>query len=210
MFAFFWREIKAAGAFVKRNRREVIVLCLAALAITLNEYNPVSPFWLGALVYFGALPLMGILLLGRNPLDFGLRIGNWKSWGFHVILVVVIGLPVLYFASRTARLENYYTIAQFNLLVYSLEITAYMLAWEFFFRGFLLFWLKEKLGEASILVQMVPFVLLHFGKPEVETISAIVMGVYLGFIAYRGKSFWPALIIHLFINITFRVLVNMR
>ena len=210
MFAFFWQEIKAAGAFVKRNWRETVVLGMAALAITLNEYSPIPPYWLGSLVYFGALPVAGILLTGRNPLDFGLRLGNWKSWLVHVIIVVVIGLPVLYWFSRVALLEDYYTIAGFSLLAYSLQTAAYMLAWEFLFRGFLLFGLKEKMGEASILVQMVPFVLLHFGKPEIETLSSILMGVYFGYIAYRGKSYWPALIIHLFINITFRVLVNLR
>jgi membrane protease YdiL (CAAX protease family) len=55
---------------------------------------------------------------------------------------------------------------------------------------------------------MVPFVLLHLGKPELETLSTIPMGLYLGFVAYRGGSFWPAVIIHVFINISFRALVN--
>ncbi len=76
-------------------------------------------------------------------------------------------------------------------------------------RGFLLFGLKEKLGELSIVVQMIPFVLMHFGKPELETLSTIVTGLYFGYVAYRGNSFWPAFIIHLFINVFFVSLVSL-
>jgi membrane protease YdiL (CAAX protease family) len=76
------------------------------------------------------------------------------------------------------------------------------------FRGFLLFGLKEKFKEGSILIQMIPFVLLHIGKPELETISCLFTGILFGYMAYRGKSFWPAFTIHLFINIYFVALIN--
>ncbi|MBN2395988.1 MAG: CPBP family intramembrane metalloprotease, partial [Candidatus Atribacteria bacterium] len=49
--------------------------------------------------------------------------------------------------------------------------------------------------------------LLHLGKPEIETLSCIVTGLWFGWIAYRGKSFWPAFIIHVFINFTVRYFV---
>ena len=75
------------------------------------------------------------------------------------------------------------------------------MAWEFIFRGFLLFGLKDKFGEGAILLQMIPFTIFHFGKPEIETISCIITGIYFGYVAYRGKSFWPAYIIHLFLNL---------
>jgi len=71
-----------------------------------------------------------------------------------------------------------------------------------------LFGLKNKLKEASILVQMAPFVLLHLGKPGIETISCIITGTWLGYVAYRGKSFWPAFIIHVFINFTLSYFIN--
>jgi len=73
----------------------------------------------------------------------------------------------------------------------------------------LLFGLKEKLAEKSILVQMVSFVLLHFGKPEIETLSTILTGIYFGYIVYRGNSYWPAFIIYLFINISLVYFVNL-
>jgi hypothetical protein len=203
-------EIKGIYSFLKRNYQEVAVICLATFFLTLDKYHPLSPQWLSSLIYFAILPLLTIvILLRKNPLDFGFRLGNWRVWGFHVILSLVIALPVLYLSSRFAELEGYYTVEGFDLLKYSFETIVYMFAWEFLYRGFMLFGLKGKLGEMSILVQMVPFVLLHFGKPEIETISTILVGIYLGYVAYRGESYWPAFIIHVVVNIWFRVIVNL-
>lgn len=210
MLEFIKNEINAIYSFLKRNYPEVAVFCLAALFLVLDEYHPLSPRWLSSLVYFAVLPLLTIsIILRKNPLDFGFRLGNWKIWGFHVILSLVITIPVLYISSRFTSLEAYYTQEEFNLLIYSLETIVYMFAWEFLYRGFLLFGLKEKLGEISIFVQMIPFVLLHFGKPEIETISTILAGIYLGYVVYRGGSYWPAFIIHVVVNIWFRIVVNL-
>ena len=57
---------------------------------------------------------------------------------------------------------------------------------------------------------MIPFVLTHFGKVEIETISTIITGILFGYIAWRGKSYWPAFFIHLFINVFFVGLINFR
>ena len=48
----------------------------------------------------------------------------------------------------------------------------------------------------------------HDGKPEIEMISTIIMGIYFGYVAYRSNSCWPAVLIHIYINITARVFVN--
>ena len=202
-------ELRELYAFLRRYNREAIVTCIAALCLALNEYHPIRPEWVSSLVYYAIIPILSIIfLLRRNPLDFGLRLGNWRLWGTHLAVVVILGLPILYAASRMPAVANYYTQVEFKLVRYSLEIAAYLFAWEFILRGFLLFGLKEKLGEASILVQMVPFVLLHFGKPEIEMVSTIIMGIYFGYVAYRSNSCWPAVIMHIFINITARVFVN--
>lgn len=99
-------------------------------------------------------------------------------------------------------------MADFDFLYYFWTSCISLFAWEFIYRGYLLFGLKDKLKEGSILLQMVPFVLMHLGKPELETVSTVFTGMLFGYVAYRGKSFWPAFIIHLFINIFFVALIN--
>jgi membrane protease YdiL (CAAX protease family) len=203
-------ELRELYNFLRRNGKETIVVCMASLCLALQEYHSFRPDWASSLVYYAVLPMLSILfLLRKNPLDFGLRLGNWRLWSFHLAVVVILGLPILYAASRMASVAGYYTQAEFRLVKYSLEISATLFAWEFILRGFLLFGLREKLGETSILVQMVPFVLLHFGKPEIEMISTIIMGIYFGYVAYRSNSCWPAVLMHIYINITARVFVNL-
>jgi membrane protease YdiL (CAAX protease family) len=202
-------ELKELHSFLRRNYRELVVLGSATLFLTLDEYNPVWNQWFSADLYYAILPMLVIIFLRRNTLDFGLRLGNRRIWVLHVGITCLIALPLVYLASRTSSFQGYYTIDEFNPARYFLETTAFLLAWEFMFRGFLLFGLKDRLGELSILMQMVPFVLLHIGKPEVETISTIVMGIYLGYIAYRGNSYWPAFIIHLFLNVSLVFFVNL-
>jgi membrane protease YdiL (CAAX protease family) len=209
VITLFKQELREIASFFNRNYREIVIISLAVLFLTVAGYHPIGPPWVSSLIYFAVLPILTIItILRRNPLDFGLRLGNFKVWGFYVIASFIIALPILYIASRSSALANYYTLPKFDVVKYCLETTVYLFAWEFLFRGFLLFGLKDKLKESSILVQMVPFVLVHFGKPEIETISTILTGIYFGYVAYRGNSYWPAFIIHLFINISFLIFVN--
>jgi CAAX protease family protein len=202
-------ELGAVISFTKRNYREIVIICLATLFLTLYKYHPIGPSWISSLIYFAILPIITIAaILRRNPLDFGIKLGNVKVWSFYVVVTFIIAFPILFIASRSTVLAAYYVVPRFNVVKYSIETTIYLFAWEFLFRGFLLFGLKDKLNESSILVQMIPFVLLHFGKPEIETISTILTGIYFGYVAYRGNSYWPAFIIHTFINIVFLIFVN--
>jgi membrane protease YdiL (CAAX protease family) len=209
MKTFISAEVSALVSAVKEYGREITILTLAVLFFTAHSYHPLEPAWLKSLVYYAVAPLTVILLVLRNnPLDFGLRAGNWRTWGVYVGIFLLISLPVLLACSRIPALENYYYIEQFRPGMYILQSAASLFGWEFILRGFLLFGLKDKFGHGSILIQMVPFVLLHFGKAELETLSTILTGLLFGYIAFRGNSFWPALIIHIVINVAFVVFVN--
>ena len=202
-------ELKRIGTFLKQSYPETIIISLAVLFLILSEHHSIGARWSDALLFYALLPLLTIIfVLRKSPLDFGLRLGDYKVWLLHVAAACLVALPILYIASRFSSFEGYYTIDEFHLPTYLLEMIAYQASWEFIFRGFLLFGLKEKFKEGSILIQMIPFLFLHLGKPEIEVISTIPMGIYFGYVAYRGNSYWPAFIIHLFINVSFRIMVN--
>ena len=203
------KELQNISSLLKTNKREIVIFTCATLFLTLANYHPVWNYWFSSLLYYAILPVGVVLSLRRNPLDFGLRIGQIKVWGLYVIIICLLITPILFAASHLTAFQTYYTREDFDLVRYGIETCVYLLGWEYIFRGFLLFGLKEKLKEVSILVQMVPFVLLHLGKPELETYSTIITGMIFGYVAYRGKSFWPAYFIHLFINIFFLVIVNL-
>jgi membrane protease YdiL (CAAX protease family) len=67
---------------------------------------------------------------------------------------------------------------------------------EFFFRGFMLQALKRSLGAYAIFVMVVPYCMIHFGKPMPETLGAIAAGLVLGTLALRTGSIWAGFLIH--------------
>ncbi len=201
-------ESVGIGRFLKRNYSETVIIASAALFFTLDRYHPVLNGWFSTLFYYCLLPIVLVLLMRKNPLDFGLRPGNPRIWGFWVIITCILAAIILYAVSFMPSLQDYYKVGEFKFGNYVWTSCVSLAASEFMFRGYLLFGLKDKFKEGSILIQMIPFVLLHLGKPEIETISTIFTGILFGYIAYRGKSYWPAFIIHLFINIFFVAVVN--
>ena len=116
------------------------------------------------LFYFALLPLVVILLMRKNPLDFGLRLGSPRIWGFWVIITCIIAGIILYGVSFMPSLQDYYEIGDFHFFKYFWTSCISLAASEFMFRGYLIFGLKDKLKEGSIIIQMIPFVLLHLGK----------------------------------------------
>ena len=204
------KELQEIYSFLKNNYNEIIILGLATLFLSLDRYRPLgSSLVESRLIYYTILPVLTILIvLRKNPLDYGFRIGNYRLWIFYIAISVVIAVPVLYIGSRFSSIDNYYTTRTFNYYAFFTQMVPLLFTWEYLLRGFLLFGLKDKFKEASIVIQMVPFVLLHFGKPELETLICIPMGLWFGYVAYRGKSFLPAFIIHTFINFTLSYFVN--
>lgn len=73
------------------------------------------------------------------------------------------------------------------------RILLFYTAWEFMFRGFLLFGLRPLLGDwMAICVQVVPSSLWHIGLPSGELFAAIAGGVLFGVMAVRTRSIvWP-------------------
>jgi len=202
-------ELQELFQFFEDNYHEVVIIFTALAVVSIKRYAPVEPSWLNFVFYYIVIPIIVILVfLRKNPMDFGLRIGNAKRWGIHVVVAGLITIPVMYLASKGSDLNQFYSKNNLDFLKYTLEVTAKLIAWEFLLRGFLLFGLKNRFKESSILIQTIPFVLLHFGKPLIEVLACIPMGIYFGFVAYKGESMWPAFLIHLIINLSLTFFSN--
>lgn len=201
-------ELVELYAFLKRNWNEVAVISLATLFLMLAKYCPLHVGWQNHMLYYFVLPILSIaVVLRRNPLDFGLRLGHARIWGFHLLVSLPVIFVIVYLMTSSADVQRYYHVKHFNPIGYIIDVGVRLFAWEFLFRGFMLFGLKDRMKENAILVQMVPFALLHMGKPASETFSCIISGIYFGYVCYRGNAFWPAYIIHLFINYSIKFLV---
>ena len=211
MIRLFKEELAAMGQFLKRNGTETIIIVSATLFLILDRYHPIGKEWVSTFLYYGVFPMLVILIiLRKNPLKFGLGSGNPRIWGFYTVVICLVAAVILYASSFSTALQSYYRHTGFNYFTYFLTSCLSLGASEFLYRGYLLFGLKEKFQEGSVLLQMIPFALMHLGKPQLETISTIITGILFGYIAYRGKSYWPAFFIHLFINVFFVSYINFR
>jgi membrane protease YdiL (CAAX protease family) len=83
-----------------------------------------------------------------------------------------------------------------SFFIFEIGLIVYIVAWEFIWRGFMLFGLKDKFGYYAIFMQMIPFLILHNGKPVMETFGAIIAGIALGILSWRTGSIYYCVITH--------------
>jgi membrane protease YdiL (CAAX protease family) len=177
----------------------VAVVCISTLVLVLQRYHPLNIDFPRAteLTYWLLVPLAaGWLLFRDKPRDYGFRIGNWK-WAMILTPACLAAMAlILYGASKMPEFRSYYYKYAIDWPELLLDTALYMFSWEFVFRGYMLFGLEKSIGKSAIFVQAIPFVLLHLGKPFLETLFCIPGGFVLGYVAYRTRSFLPCFIIH--------------
>lgn len=149
-------------------------------------------------------------VLGGSWRDDGGGLGRWRFWlPWTLGLLAAMVLLIVFVVGRDRNFLAYYPMYRRDwggydphrdgwgfYLAYTLAFGAYFLAWEQFFRGWMLFRLERELGPLALVVQAVPFVIMHLGKPGLELHSSLVAGLVLGWLALRGRSFWPCFLLH--------------
>jgi len=175
------------------------VVGISTLVLVLERYYPLNIDFPRAteLIYYLLVPLAaGWLLFRDKPWDYGIRIGRWKPSIILTAVCLAAMALILYEAGKMPEFRSYYRRYVIDWPELLLDAALYMFAWEFLFRGYMLFGLEKSIGQSAIFVQAIPFVLLHFGKPFLETLFCIPGGFILGYVAYRTRSFLPCFIIH--------------
>ncbi|MBK8550632.1 MAG: CPBP family intramembrane metalloprotease [Ignavibacteria bacterium] len=150
------------------------------------------------------VPLLIIKLVFKEKLsDYGFTLGD-KKFGFITSgIFLAVMLVTVWIVSGSQTFASTYPQGGPKVkeglmifILYELCILVYMLGWEFFWRGYILFGLKPKFGYYSIIIQMIPFFILHKGKPEIELFASIFAGLILGIQALRSRSFIYSWILH--------------
>jgi uncharacterized protein len=149
------------------------------------------------------VPLLVIRFVFRERVqEYGFQLGDVPLWAKYLGVFLLIFVPCALIASRLPQFHNFYpryVYARENHLLIipsSLGWLVYFAAWEFFFRGFMLHGLGKRLGPIAIFIQMVPFTMAHFPKPELESAAAIIAGIALGLMAWKSKSFVGTWLLH--------------
>lgn len=198
------RFVRQMSRSSKAQRKAIVSLLAISVILSVDFYRQIFPIHiLDDLLLYLVVPLFIILLIFReNPIRYGLSPGRWKeslAWTGGGILLMA-GTALLFW--RLPDFRSYY-VGYYALRNPSSHwwlgvglSGLQMFAWEFLFRGFLLFALADLFGPYAVWIQTVPFAMAHFGKPEWETYSSIVGGVLSGWVAHRVGSFYPSWLIH--------------
>lgn len=148
--------------------------------------------------------------------SYGVSYGDYKTGISLSVIFIFVMVIIIWFVSSLPSFSAAYPqlyLAKERWGVFILFETAlllYIFAWEFLWRGFVLFGLEEKFGYYAVLIQMIPFVILHNGKPELEVFGSILGGILLGILALRTRSMLYGVLVHFSVMFSIDVISALR
>lgn len=217
------REAITAGAPEASTRHVAVILLTATIALTAIRFgqNGATPAWLAEwstpdfarLARWSVVNIAGYLLLpwvairfllGRRMRDFGLTTAGLSTTWQPYAALAALSLPFVVLASYTDAFQAKYPFYDLSpgeglwpwMLVWWALYLVQFLGVEFFFRGFLALGLAPRFGMGAVFAMVAPYVMIHFTKPALEAVAAIVGGVVLGFLVLKTKSIWWGVAVH--------------
>lgn len=184
---------------------DVAAMVSSDLAALLTRYQRllVNLAWsLGCFACYFAVPALVMrTVFGERLRDCYLAPREYlRHLPVYVLLFLPVGLLVLLVANTPEFLRQYpfYDPHQGwpDLLVWELGYALQFFSLEFFFRGFMLRGMAGEFGSMATLVMMIPYCMIHFGKPLPECLGSIVAGMVLGTLAMDTRSIWGGVTIH--------------
>ncbi len=161
--------------------------------------------------WWGVVHLLGYVLvpvallrwgLRVRVVDYGLRWGDttrWLGWYAALAAPIVAFAFVASFSDAFADTYPFYEEAGrswADLVLWEVIYLGQFVCLEFFFRGFLLESLVQRLGASAVFVMVVPYTMIHFPKPWPEAVGAVLFGICLGILALRSGSIWGGVLVH--------------
>jgi membrane protease YdiL (CAAX protease family) len=176
-------------------------------AIALAKFDELYGFgwWAFARIFGYVLPFALWKLFFREDslLDMGLRTKGFfgHMWIYGVLLLLVVPpLIIVSFQPDFGAYYPFYHLASrswYDFLSWEAMYFAQFLGLEMFFRGFWLGALRRSFGSGAIFAMVVPYCMIHYGKPYLEANGAIIAGVVLGSISMRTKSIYQGFLVHI-------------
>ena len=186
---------------------------------TFSEINDLE-FWkiiyhnaMAFVLFFGVGILFVKFILKQKLTYLSFNTKN-KKFFLIVFLIALVVIPLLALSTTLdAEMITTYPLVNFKLynewwqiLIYFVSYFLYYVGWEFLFRGIILHNIVDKCGIlGAILITTIISALIHtsigaFGKPMIETLSAIPAGLIFGYMAYKTDNIYLSLICHTLIG----------
>ncbi len=183
----------------------------------MSSFQSSSYMFLGMFIFMGIIPFLIVRFIFKDSLkDYGVKLGKWREGLLLTLfLIIIIAGAMLYPSSQTPDFRNIYPFDKsagesvLNFLRFELiRGLFFYTAWEFFFRGFMLFGLRKYIGDwLSICIQTIPSCLWHIGLPAGEILTSIAAGFLFGIMAIRTNSIVWVFILHYLIGVFLDLLI---
>ncbi len=168
-------------------------------------------------VILGIVPaLLTRPILGRSPRSLGLGLGRWREGLVWLVVWVPLVVAISWFSAPSTALQAVYPLGNPELTVESfvphiLGYLLYYVGFEYFFRGFLLLGLEDRLGGTGAnLLQAGIATLFHLGKPPIELLAVYPASLIFGFGTLRLRSIWYAVLVHWVLGVSLDWLLLLR
>ena len=154
------------------------------------------------------VPMTCIFLMRDDFKRFGFGLGD-ISYGLKAVLFVTpVFVLFTVLGSGDEQLIQFYPlpgdVIGKNVNAFGLWILCYAcfyIAFEFFYRGFLLQGADDMGLVQNFLIATACCVLIHVGKPFAETLASIPASILFAWITIRSRSFLYAFLIHFIVGI---------
>lgn len=186
-----------SGQFYQNNLTEI------AAGRTDSDLSNYLYWFAGDFILLFIIPAAAIKVIFRQKVaDYGFRAGD-SALGLKITAISIVPMLItVWFISSMPSFSEAYPLLSASkeswniFILFEAALLLYLIAWEFLWRGYMLFGLEPAMGYYTVLIQMLPFVILHNGKPALETFGAIPGAIILGFLALRTRSFLYGVLIH--------------
>jgi membrane protease YdiL (CAAX protease family) len=134
-------------------------------------------------------------------LDMGLRTRGFLEHAWLYALFVTVMIPVMMIVARQPDFGSYYPIyddagrSWVDFIAWETIYMSQFLGLEIFFRGW---WIRATrvFGMGAIFSMVVPYCMIHYGKPFLEADAAIIAGTVLGSLSMKTRSIWAGFLVH--------------
>ena len=166
---------------------------------------------LGCFTFYFVVPALVIRrIFGHRLRDYGLGTrGLVKHLWIYALLFLPVAALVFVVASSPDFQRQYpfyrHPVGLGDFALWECFYALQFFSLEFFFRGFLLHGVKDRLGRFAIFAMVVPYTMIHFHKPMYETLGAVIAGTVLGTLSLRTGNIWGGFFIHVAVAVSMDV-----
>ncbi len=181
-----------------------------------HEYYGLLPYGYWAIMSVlmrMVLPALIIALVMKDSVrDYGYRLKGEAAHARIYLFLYAFMFPIVVAVSFTTSFQQKYPFyggsvnGLDHFAIYQLCYGIQFFGLEAFFRGFVLFALFKRFGYYAIPIMTVPYCMIHFGKPPLETFGSVFAGLALGYLALKSKSWVHGALLHWSIGITMDLL----